>query len=142
MSYIASIGGTGAAAVAMVGIMPTNLGALLPALGVHQAETLQLLRSWRADDLGPDTTPDLMPQILRCIIKRVAADWTNLKCANLKAKPRLLVSFADPAMGHDGNLYLGAGAVPLDGRSKLLFSWALDPELKVPQRAYAVRARA
>lgn len=112
MSYIGSLGGEGAAAVVMVGMMPTNLGGLLPALGVHQAEVLQALRSWRADDLGPDTTPDLMPQVLRCIVKRVAADWAERKCANLAARPRLLVTWADPSPGvqHDGQLYVGAGA--------------------------------
>lgn len=35
LSYIGSLGGIGAAAMVMVGMMPTNLGGLLPALGVH-----------------------------------------------------------------------------------------------------------
>lgn len=126
LSYLASLGGEGAAAMAQVALLPCNYGGLLPALGLHQAEVLQLVRSWRADDLGPQVAPDLMPEVLRRVVRRVAADWSALKCANLQARPRLLTSFADPAMGHDGNLYTGAGAVPLGGKSKLLFAWALD----------------
>lgn len=85
-----------------------------------------------------------MPLMIRKVVRRVAADWTQLKSANLKARPRLLVTFADPSPGiqHDGGLYLGAGAVALGGKSKLLFAWPLDPELRQPLRAYAVRARA
>ena len=142
LSYIGSLGGEGAAAVVMVGMMPVNLGGLLPALGVHQAEVLQLLRSWKADDLAVDTAPDFMPQVVRSVIKRAAADWEARKCANLKARPRLLVSFADPSVGHAGGLYMGAGAVALGGRSKLLFCWPLDPALREPLRSYAARAGA
>lgn len=32
--------------------------------------------------------------------------------------------------------------VPLGGRNKLLFGWALDPELKLPLRSHAARPRA
>lgn len=103
---------------------------------------LQLVRCWRADDLGPSIAPDLMPETLRRIVKRGAADWVTLKCQNLAARPRLLISFADPAMGHDGNLYLGAGAVPLGGKNKLLFAWPLDDSLRQPLRQFAARARA
>jgi hypothetical protein len=143
LSYVADLGGQGAAAMAMVALLPGNFGALLPALDLHQAEVLQLVRSWRADDLGPTTAPDLMPETLRRVVKRVASDWSDLKCANLKARPKLLVTFADPAVGHDGALYLGAGATPLGpGPSgKLAFAWALDPGLKVPLKMYA-QARA
>lgn len=94
----------GAAAMVQVAMLPTNFGALLDVLGLHQAEVLTLTRCWRADDLGPETAPDLMPETLRRVVRRVAADWSALKCANLQARPRLLTSFADPAMGHDGNL--------------------------------------
>jgi len=59
LNYLASLGGEGAAAMAMAAMLPTNLGSLLPALGLHQAEVLQLVRCWRADDLGPSVAPDL-----------------------------------------------------------------------------------
>lgn len=144
LSYVASLGGEGAAASVTVAMLPTNLGALLDVLGVHQAEVLQIVRSWRADDLGPEVAPDLMCEVLRRVVKRVAADWSALKCQNLSARPKLLVTWADPSPGvqHDGWLYLGAGAVALGGKSKLLFAWALDPALKLPLRSYAGRARA
>ena len=141
LSYLATLGDAGAAASVTIAILPTNLGSLLSVLGVHQAETLQLARSWRSDDLGPDVAPDLMPEVPRRVVKRIAADWAEKKCQNLEARPRLLVSFADPAMGHDGNLYTGAGAVPLGGKSKLLFAWPLSEDLRAPLRSYAARAR-
>lgn len=142
LSYLASVGGEGAAAMVTVAMMPTNLGALLPALGLHQAETLQLVRSWRADDLGPEVAPDLMPEVIRRVVRCLAADWTERKCQNLQAKPKLLVTWADPSVGHDGKLYLGAGGILLGGKNKLLFGWPLDPDLKPALRSYAARARA
>lgn len=72
----------------------------------------------------------------------MAGDWVERKCAHLAARPRLIVSWADPAMGHDGALYLGAGVVLLGSESKLLLGWALDPELRAPLRQYAARQRA
>lgn len=143
LSYLADLGGQGAAAMVMVGLLPTNYGPVLRALDLHQTEVLQLVRSWRADDCGPETAPDLMPEVLRRIVKRVAKDWADLKCRNLKARPKLLITFADPSVKHDGGLYLGAGAVALGpGTSgKLAFAWALDPVLKPLLRAYA-QARA
>lgn len=146
LSYIGSLGGEGAAAVMMVGMMPINLGGLLPALGVHQSETLELLRSWRADDLGPEIAPDFMPHVVRSVIKRVAADWASLKCANTKAAARLLITFADPSsvVQHDGGLYAGAGATALGPTrsGRLAFAWALDETLRGPLKAYAATARA
>lgn len=69
----------------------------------------------------------------------LARVWTWRKCRHggLWAKPRLLVTYADPAMGHDGELYLSAGAVPCGPGSggKLLFAWALEPQLREPLRA-------
>lgn len=143
LSYIGSLGGQGAAAAVMIGLLPTNYGPVLQALDLHQAEVLQLVRCWRSDDLGPKIAPDLMPLVLRCVVRRLAADWGNFKCQNLRAKPRLLVTYADPSVGHDGALYLGAGAVSLGSGAggKLAFAWALDPTLKEPLRQYA-QARA
>ena len=83
-----------------------------------------------------------MPETLRRVVLRVAFDWSERKCTNLAARPRLLTSFAAPAVGHDGGLYLGSGAVALDGKSKLLFAWLLIEDLRLPWRAYAERAKA
>lgn len=143
LSYIGSLGGQGAAAAVMIGLLPTNYGPVLQALDLHQTEILQLVRCWRADDLGPKIAPDLMPLVLRRVVKRLPTDWSTMKCQNLKARPRLLVTYADPSVGHDGALYLGAGAVSLGPGSsgKLAFCWALDPVLKPQLRAYA-QARA
>lgn len=71
LSYQADLGGTGpAGAVVVVALLPTNLGALLQPLGLHQAEVLQLLRFWRNDDLTVETAPDFLPEVLRRIVKR------------------------------------------------------------------------
>ena len=143
LSYIASLGGDGAAAAVMIGLLPTNYGPVLQALNLHQAEVLQLVRCWRADDLGARVAPDLMPLVLRRTVRRLAADWADRKCANLVARPRLLVTYADPSVGHDGRLYEGAGAVALGRGSggKLMFAWALDDTLRDPLRQYG-QARA
>jgi len=56
--------------------------------------------------------------------------WERQKCDHkLIAKPRLLISYADPAAGHDGALYLAAGATPCGAakNGKLLFAWGLEP---------------
>ena len=137
LSYLADLGGDGAAAMAMVAMLPTNYGAVMPALELHPCEVLQLVRCWRADDLGPQVAPDLMPEVLRRVVRQLGADWAAHKCENLQARPRLLVSYADPAVGHDGKLYLGAGAVALGGADKLCFAWALDKDLKQSLRSYA-----
>lgn len=147
LSYIGSLGGDGAAAVVMVALLPINLAQLRAALGLHPCSVLTLTRCWRADDLGPEVAPDLMPETLRRTVKRLRADWIDRKCSvRMRAEPRLLVTWADPGVGHDGALYVGAGAVPLGaGRTgKLLFGWALDPAIREPLRAYgrAVTARA
>lgn len=142
LSYIADLGGEGAAAITTVALLPANLGGLVQALDIHPCSVLTLARSWRADDLTPDVAPDLMPEVLRRVVKRVATEWAARKCQRLQARPRLLVTYADPEVGHDGNLYLGAGAVALGGKSKLLFAWPLDPDLRAPLRNYAARARA
>lgn len=148
LSYLASLGGAGsAAAMCQVALLPSNLAQLLAQLGLHPCSVLTLTRCWRADDLGPEVAPDLMPEVLRRAVKRLAADWIERKCSDrLRAEPRLLVTYADPALGHDGGLYAGAGAVPLGvARSgKLLHGWALDPSLREPLRVYgrAVTTRA
>lgn len=81
-----------------------------------------------------------MCETLRRIVRMLPADWEQRKCQRLKARPKLLTTFADPSPGvkHDGGLYLGAGAIALGGSGKLLFAWPLDPELKVPLLQYAL----
>jgi hypothetical protein len=137
MAYLGTLGGSGSAAAVVVALLPSNLGGILQALDVHTCSVLTLARSWRADDLGPETAPDLMCETLRRVVKRVAVDWEQRKSANLQAKPRLLVTYADPGVKHDGGLYRGAGATPLGGRDKQMFAWALDSALKEPLRQYA-----
>lgn len=141
LSYLADLGGGGAAALAMVALLPARCHAA-SALDVHPCSVLTLARNWRADDLGPQVAPDLMPQVLRRIVggcKRsglgpLGAEWSARKCRahGLYAVPRLLVSYADPAVGHDGGLYRGAGAryCGPGSRGRLLFAWALDPALQ------------
>lgn len=141
LSYLGSLGGEGAACAVVVALLPSKWGGLLAALDLHPCSVLSLARSWRADDCGPDVAPDLMPETLRRVVRRLAADWEERKCSRLQARPRLLATWADPAIRHDGGLYLGAGAVPMGGVTKKLFCWALDPALKLPLHQYAQARR-
>lgn len=141
LSYLGTLGGEGAACAVVVALLPCNLGGLAQALDVHPCSILTLARSWRADDCGPDVAPDLMCETLRRVVKRLGPDWEQRKCQRLRAKPKLLVTYADPGVRHDGGVYKGAGAVALGGESKLLFAWALDSTLKLPLHQYA-QARA
>lgn len=143
MSYLATLGGQNACAMVQVAMLPANLKALCQALDLHPCSIITLTRAWRADDCTPNRTPDLMPSVIRRVVKRLAADWEERKCRNLAARPKLLVSYSDPEQGHDGGLYAGAGAVALGlcPSGKLLFAWSLDPLLREPLRQYA-QARA
>ena len=123
---------------------------VVKALDLHPCSVLSFARSWRADDLGPKVAPDLMPEIVRRVVRgergrgplrTLAEEWTARKCRDggLRAAPRLLCTYADPGVGHDGALYRAAGAAacgPGVG-GKLLFAWALDPALKDPLRRLA-----
>lgn len=147
MSYLGALeGGEGAAVMCQVAMLPGNLKPLLATLGLHPAETLTLTRMWRSDDLTPDVAPDLTPYTLRQVVRRLPTDWSERKCRNLEAQPRLLVTWADPAVGHDGATYTSAGATALGTTrgGKLLFAWALEEGLREPLRAYgrAVTTRA
>lgn len=192
LAYLADLDGVvpgpaGAAAMMMVALLPGNFH-VLPLLKnaghpVHRCEVLTLVRSWRADDLGPEIAPDLTPEVLRRVVRGerhqphcplssghdmqmkrsvlpwlpdwcmcgprlpgLREAWTALKCDDrLRARPRLLVSYADPSVGHDGALYRSAGAAccglaPSSG--KLLFAWALDPGLRGPLMEIAQRGGA
>lgn len=110
---------------------------------VHPCSVLSLVRYWRADDLDASTAPYFSPAMLSRIIgghresalPPLARAWEDRKCTNgLVAKPRLLITYADPAMGHDGGLYRAAGAryCGRGSQGKMLFAWDLDPVLRRP----------
>jgi len=143
MSYLGSLGGQGACALVQVAMLPANTKALEQALGVHACSILTLTRAWRADDCTPSCTPGLMPLVIRRVVRRLGADWTERKCQRVQAKPRVLISYCDPEHGHDGGLYIGAGAVALGpcAGGKILFAWSLDESLREPLEQYA-QARA
>jgi hypothetical protein len=118
---------------------------LCAALGLHPCNVLELARSWRSDLLTPEIAPDLMPFALRRIVKGgnglkpLAEEWNSRRLnAGLTAPARVLLTYADGTVGHDGGLYLGAGAVAV-GRTvngKLAFAWALDGSLIEPLKAW------
>lgn len=125
----------------MEGLLPCNYGQLLGVLNVHQAEVIQFLRCWRSDDLDVDTAPDFLPEVLRRVVKRVVTDWADRKCRNLQAKPRLLTSFFDPAVGHDGNSMKERARWRSAAGTSSLLRGRLTGTC-APLRQYAVRPRA
>lgn len=150
LSYLADLAGVeagpaGAAGMVMIASLAGRYHAL-KALDVHPCSALTLVRNYRADDMGPETAPDFMPQILRRVVKGcarsglrpLAEEWTTRKCRadGLYAAPRLLLTYADPSVGHDGGLYRGAGARYLGAGvgGRMLFAWSLDPTLAEPLR--------
>lgn len=153
LSYLASLDdvqptyGSGAAGLVMVALLPGQYH-VARALDVHPCSVLSFVRCWRADDLTPDVAPDFTPELVRRVVRGergrgplrpLAEEWTTRKCraGGLWARPRLLVTYADPAVGHDGALYRAAGATACGPGSggKLLFAWALDEGLREPLRA-------
>jgi hypothetical protein len=146
LSYLGDLAGggpgtAGAAAFAMVACLAAQCVATR-ALGLALYEVLTLVRTWRADDLGPALAPDLTPAFLRRLVKgsrdgsisSLRDEWVKRKCrpGGLRAAPRLLITHADPSAGHDGATYLAAGArfVERGAQGKLLFCWPLDDEIK------------
>lgn len=133
-----------AAALMMVACQPAQW-MFAAALGLHQCEILTLVRCWRADDLGPALAPNLAPEMLRRLVRGERSrgqlgplrdEWIARKCrtGGMTAIPRILATYADPAVGHDGALYLASGAVAC-GKAKSgrrLFVWPLDEQLKQP----------
>lgn len=157
LSYLADLAGVeagpaGAAAVVMVALLAGQFHAL-KALEVHPCSALTMVRSWRACDLGPGVAPDFMPQVLRRVVggcrrsglRPLAEEWSARKCRadGLYAVPRLLLTYADPALGHDGGLYRGAGGRFLGpgAGGRLLFGWALDEALAAPLQQLEAAAR-
>lgn len=151
LSYLGGLrgveaGAAGAAVCAMVTLQATQYHILKP-LELHQCEVLNLSRCWRADDLGPAMTPDLMPETLRRIVKggrgvrSLRDEWCDRKLreGGLRAIPRVLATYADPAQGHDGALYRSSGAYDCGAGAggKLLFCWALDEAMRAQLVALA-----
>lgn len=155
LSYVAGLdgveGSAGAGGLVMVALLPGQYH-VTRALGLGQLEVLTLVRMWRADDLVPAIAPDFTPEMLRRVVRGernrgplrgVREEWIARKCRvnGLRAAPRLLATYADPARGHDGATYTAAGAT-FCGRSsggKFMFAWALDPALR-PQLVELGRA--
>ncbi len=152
MTYLGALRGCdGTCALVTVAMLPGQYLAA-QALGLHQCEVVQLVRMWRADDLGPEVAPNLTPEVLRRVIRGernrgplrdLATEWVARKGENLRARPRLLVTHADPAVGHDGAIYLAAGAVALGSAAggKLRFAWGLDSAAKAELAAFAAAHR-
>lgn len=156
LSYLATLDGVDAgdaAGCVLIALLPGRYH-VTQALGLHQCEVLTLARLWRADDLTPQVAPDFTPEVLRRIVRGersrgplqdVRAEWIARKCraGGLRAAPRLLATYADPAQGHDGATYRAAGALPCGpgAGGKLLFAWPLDPEI-TPALAALSRAAA
>ena len=135
-----------ACTVALMGSGSTAVQALRRELGLHPCSILELVRCWRADDLGLSVAPGLMLHALRRIVgggngvRSLAEEWSARKLTHgLTAEPLILLTYADPALGHDGGLYRGAGAVSLGatGTGKLAFAWPLVPGLREPLRRLA-----
>lgn len=118
------------------------------ALDVHPCSVLELVRCWRDDRLTPEVAPDLMPLVLRRLVaggnglEPLRAAWDSRKLGEgLTAPARVLLTYADPGVGHDGGLYRGAGGV-LVGQTKngkLCFAWALDGALRDGLKALSER---
>lgn len=142
-----------AAGLIMVALQPGQYHVNAP-LGLHHCEVLTLVRMWRADDLVPELVPNFTPEMLRRVVRGdrrggtvrpLAEEWAarKLREGGLRALPRLLATYADPGVGHDGATYLAAGAMDcgLSKSGKRLFVWPLDEQLRDPlQRWLAARA--
>lgn len=152
LTYLGALRGCeGTCALITVAMLPGQYLAA-QALGLHQCQVVQLVRMWRSDDLTPDIAPNLTPEVLRRVIRGersrgplrdLATEWTARKGKNLQARPRLLVTHADPAVGHDGATYLAAGAVALGQAAggKLRFAWGLDPAARAELQQFAAAHR-
>lgn len=116
-------------------------GGVPPRLGLESPlQALEIARSFVADDLRWPHIRDLSPAVLREVVRRMRLghDWQQVVRGRVKWRPRWLLTYADPAVGHDGAVYRGAGAVYL-GQSvggKLLFGWRLDITTEVTKDGY------
>lgn len=92
-------------------------------------QALEIARNYLADDLRWPAVPDLAPEILREVVRRMRTgdDWAEVVAGRVLWMPRWLLTFSDPAVGHDGGLYRGAGARYLGQRTggKEVWGWEL-----------------
>lgn len=91
---------------ALPGGVPEELGLESP------MQALEIARCFVADDLRYPHVVDLGPEILREVVRRMRQgdDWAEVVAGRVLWRPRWLLSFSDPEVGHDGGLYRGAGA--------------------------------
>lgn len=76
LSYLGDLRGcdpgqAGAAVAVTVALQPSNalpMQSIRAALDLHPSSIVELVRSWRADDLDPDVAPDLMTETLRRVV--------------------------------------------------------------------------
>lgn len=103
------------------GGVPKELGLESP------MQALEIARSFVADDIR--TIRDFSPEVLREVVRRIrtGADWQSVVKGRVLWKPQWLLTFSDPAVGHDGGLYRGAGAQYLGARpgGKEVWGWPL-----------------
>ena len=116
-----------AAAVTIRYALPNGVPAWLGLQSPLQA--LEVARSFVADDLRWPAIRDLSPAVLREVVRRIrdGHDWREAVQDRVLWEPRWLLTYADPSVGHDGGVYLGAGARFLgeSAGGKLLFGWPL-----------------
>lgn len=105
------------------GGIPSSLGLDSP------LQALEIARNYLADDLRYPGVPDLAPEILREVVRRIrhGDDWATTVAGRVQWQPQWLLTFSDPGVGHDGGLYRGAGAVYLGDRKQgtQLWGWPL-----------------
>ena len=143
----------GCAVAVTVALQPSNsrvFQSLRAGLELHPCNVLELVRCWRADDLTPELVPDLMPYTLRRVVgggngvRGLGDEWNARKLTGgLEAPARLVLTYADGGMGHDGGLYKGAGGVYVGKtvNGKIAYAWALDAALREPLRAYGAAVK-
>lgn len=97
----------------------------------HPMDVMELARNFVADDVRE--IRDFSPAILREIVRRMQRmddwNWNNARLQNpVRTPPRWLVTYSDPAVGHDGGLYRGAGAqfICESVGGKHLWGWRLS----------------
>lgn len=92
-------------------------------------QALEIARSFVADDLRYPAINDLSPSILREVVRRMrtGTEWQEIVAGRVQWRPVWLLSYSDPAVGHDGGVYRGAGAEFLGETSakKQLWGWRL-----------------
>lgn len=125
--------GIPSACASLIYCKPGGIRPLLGRLGCTTTmQVMELVRNFVADDVRE--IPDFSPRVLREIVRRMRQgdDWerNNARLENScrsDCRPRWLITYADPAVGHDGGLYRGAGAEEIgeSASGKLLFGWPL-----------------